>query len=157
MSHRVWRADPAEAETVARLLIGFRDHFGRDWPSDNAFLAGVERLIDNQECEFLLGAVDDDSPPQAVCQLRYRFGIWQAATDCWLEDLYVEPEARRSGLGRAVVEAAAGFARQRGCRRLELDVSEENEPALALYRSIGFSFKSDPARDLLLRLPLDDR
>jgi len=156
VSHRVWRADPAEAETVARLLIGFRDHFGRDWPSDNAFLAGVERLIDGQECEFLLGAADDDSPPQAVCQLRYRFGIWHAATDCWLEDLYVEPGARRSGLGRAVVEAAAGFARQRGCRRLELDVSEENESALALYRSVGFSFKSDPARDLLLRLPLGD-
>jgi len=155
VSIRIWKADPAEAETVARLLVAFRDHFGRDWPSENAFLAGVEKLIENVDTEFLLGAVDDDSPPQAVCQLRYRFGIWHAATDCWLEDLYVEPTARRSGMGKAVVIAAAGFARRRGCRRLELDVSEANQSALALYRSLGFSFKSERARDLLLRLPLD--
>ena len=41
MTPRVWVADPSEAEVVGRLLIGFRNHLGLDWPSDNAFLAGV--------------------------------------------------------------------------------------------------------------------
>ena len=156
MSIRVWKADPAEAETVARLLVAFRDHFGRDWPSANAFLAGVEKLIETVDTEFLLGAVDDDSPPQGICQIRFRFGIWHASTDCWLEDLFVEPAARRSGLGVALVEAACDSARRRGSRRIELDVSEENAEALALYESLGFSFKSDPVRDLLMRRSLGD-
>ena len=54
MSPRVWVAEPHEAETVARLLVGFRNHLGVDWPSDNAFLAGVERLIEDRGARFLL-------------------------------------------------------------------------------------------------------
>jgi len=156
VSVRVWRAEPHEAETVARLLISFRDSFGRDWPSDNAFLAGVEKLILDTQTDFLLAAADDDSPPTGVCQLRFRFGIWHAATDCWLEDLYVNPEARRSGIAKALIEFAVQQARARECRRIELDVSDANTPALALYESLGFGFKSDPDRDLLMRLSLSD-
>ena len=55
---RVWRAERREVQDVARLLVAFRDHLGFDWPSDNAFLAGVERLIDDPATEYLLGAPD---------------------------------------------------------------------------------------------------
>lgn len=156
MGVHVWKAEPHEAETVARLLVAFRDHYGRDWPSANAFLAGVERLIETPDCEFLLAAADEDSPPEGVCQIRFRFGIWHASTDCWLEDLFVLDSARGAGLGRALVEAVLDSARARGSRRVELDVSESNDAALALYRSLGFGFKSDPDRDLLMRRPLSD-
>ena len=139
---RVWRAEPAEAEIVARLLVAFRDHNGHDWPSANAFLAGVERLIEQLDVDFLLAAPDDDSPPAAVCQLRYRHSVWTAAPDCWLEDLYVAPEARRSGCGQALVEAAVARASERGCRRIELDTGDANTAARALYERCGFSNQS---------------
>ncbi|MGI8801951.1 MAG: GNAT family N-acetyltransferase [Solirubrobacteraceae bacterium] len=135
----VWRAEPHEAPTVARLLVEFRDHNGDDWPSANAFLASVERLIERPDAEFLLAAADGDAPPSAVCQLRYRFSIWVAAEDCWLEDLYVAETSRRRGLGRALVGAAVERARERGARRIELDTHETNAPAVALYESFGFS------------------
>ena len=99
---RVWVAEPGEAETVARLMVGFRNHLGLDWPSDNAFLAGVERLIETRDAEYLLGAAHDDAPPCGVAQVRYRFGLWWAAEDCNLEDLFVTEEARGSGVGRDV-------------------------------------------------------
>jgi GNAT superfamily N-acetyltransferase len=152
----VWRADPHEAETVARLLVGFRNHYGKDWPSDNAVLATVERLVEDPQVDFLLAAPDPDAPPAGVCQLRYRLSVWTAAPDCWLEDLFVEEQARRSGCGAALVEAALAQARERGCRRVELDTSEANEAALALYHRFGFSerSKSDPARDLFLGVKL---
>jgi len=156
VSVRVWRAEPHEAETVARLLVAFRDSFGRDWPSDNAFLAGVEKLILNVDTDLLLAAPNDDSPPTGVCQLRFRFGIWHAATDCWLEDLYVEPASRRTGVAKALVEFAVQQAQARGCRRMELDVSDVNEPAIALYQSLGFGYKSEPNKDFLMRLTLPD-
>lgn len=152
---RVWLAEPHEAEAVADLLVAFRDHMGRDWPSANAFLANVERLMEQGEADFLLAAADD-APPAGVCQLRYRFGIWYAAEDCWLEDLYVRPDGRRGGLGGALVAAALERARARGCRRVELDVSDANGPALALYARHGFATGKQPGtRDLLLRARLD--
>lgn len=152
----VWRAELHEAEIVARLLIEFRNWSGRDRPSDNAFLASVERLIERTDTEFLLGCPDGDSPPSGVCQLRYRFSVWTAADDCWLEDLYVQEPARRSGVGRALVEAARRRARERGCRRIELDVNEDNLGALALYRELGFSERSKhgAGRDLFMGLAL---
>ncbi|UGS38882.1 GNAT family N-acetyltransferase [Capillimicrobium parvum] len=122
------------------------------WPSDNAILAAVERLMEDPQTEYLLAARDGDSPPAGVIQLRYRFSVWTAAPDCWLEDLFVSAEARRSGCGAALVSLALERAALRGCRRIELDTNEDNEPALALYRRMGFSehSKTSGARDLFL-------
>jgi len=149
---RTWLAAPDEAGTVAGLLVQFRDHYGKDWPSDNAILATVERLMEDPQTEYLLAAPDGDETARGVCQLRYRLSVWTASPDCWLEDLYVEAAARRSGCGAALVEAAMERARARGCRRIELDTNEDNAPALALYHRMGFSERSkgDPGRDLFL-------
>ncbi len=153
----VWVADVDEAETVAQLLIGFRNHLGHDWPSDNAFLAGVDKLIEDRGADFVIGAPDADTPPAGIVVLRYRHSIWTASEDCLLEDVFVEERARGCGLGRALVEFSLERARERGCRRAELDVNEANEPALKLYESLGFGKKSTPwaGRDLFVNIRLD--
>ena len=153
MSARAWLAGPDEAEDVARLMIGFRDHYGRSEPPDQAFRAGVARLIADAGTEYLLAASSDDAAAGGVCQLRYRHSVWTAAEDCWLEDLFVDETARRAGLGEALVECAIGRARARGCRRIELDVSQSNGAAWALYERMGFSpgYKP-PAPNLLMGL-----
>jgi GNAT superfamily N-acetyltransferase len=152
-------AAPPEAGIVAGLLVEFRDHNGHDWPSADSFLASVERLMEQPSAEFLLGAPQDDSAPAGVCQLRYRHSVWTAADDCWLEDLFVRETARGVGLGAALVEAALDRARERGCRRVELDANEANDAALAVYRRLGFSERSKSAagagRDLFLGVRLD--
>jgi GNAT superfamily N-acetyltransferase len=150
---RAWLAGPHEAETVARLLVAFRDHLGYDWPSDNAFLAGVERLLDDRDTDFVLASADDDSPPSGVVQLRYRMGIWRAGRDCLVEDVFVEESARGHGVARALLDFATDRALERGCRRMELDVNEANTPALALYASFGF--QTGAPRDLYMRRHLD--
>ncbi|MDQ3371242.1 MAG: GNAT family N-acetyltransferase [Actinomycetota bacterium] len=149
---RAWVAGPEEAETVAELLVAFRDHLGRDRPSGNAFLAGVERLVEDPATEFLLAAPRDGAPPAGVAQLRFRHSLWTAAPDCWLEDVYVAEPARRRGVARALTQLACDRARERGCRRIELDASEGNAAALALYEALGFTARSkgSGARDLLL-------
>jgi ribosomal protein S18 acetylase RimI-like enzyme len=155
VSPRVWLAGPGEAETVARLLVEFRDWYGRDWPSERAFLAGIEKLMEDPATDYLLGAPDEDSPPAGVAQLRYRYGIWLAGTDCWLEDLYVSEQARGSGLGAALVRGAIERARERDCRRVELDVDRTNEAAQRLYRGLGFEDKGEGTDFLRLRLAQD--
>lgn len=156
MPVRAWRAEQHEAETAASLLIAFRNHNGSDWPSDNAFYAGVEKLLEDVNTVFLLASTDDDSPPAGVLQLRFRHSIWTAATDAWIEDLYVREDARRHGLGDALITLAIELVTERGCRRVELDTSEENAAALALYERHGFSThsKGGPGRDLFLGRPI---
>jgi GNAT superfamily N-acetyltransferase len=152
MTAHAWVAQLDEAEAVADLLVEFRDHLGVDWPSANAFLASVERLLEDRDTEFLLAAPDDDSAPAGVLQLRFRFGVWKAAPDAWLEDLFVRAPARRAGLGDALVALALERARERGAKRIELDTNEDNAGALALYERHGFSprSKGSTGRDLYL-------
>jgi len=154
---RAWVADPLEAEAVADLLVAFRDHMGGDWPSANAFLASVERLMEDIDTDFLLGAPEAGSPPAGVLQLRFRFSVWKAAPDAWIEDVYVAPSARRVGVAGALVTRAIERAAERGARRVELDCNEDNAGALALYERHGFSSRSKGAagRDLFLGRPID--
>ena len=153
---RAWVAQPDEAETVAALLVEFRDHMGSDWPSENSFLASVERLLEDRDTEYLLASRDDDSAPAGVLQLRYRFSVWKAAPDAWLEDLFVRADARRAGIGDALLTLAFERAHMRGARRIELDTNERNAAALALYERHGFSVRSKggAGRDLFLGRPL---
>ena len=127
-------AGPGDVAVVAQLLCDFRDHEGRHWPPDETMRAGVERLIGRDDGEFLLGG----DPPAGVVQLRYRYGVWWDAEDCCVEDVFVRADARGTGLGRALVSAAIDRARERGCRRMELDTGADNAPAQGLYRSLGF-------------------
>ena len=146
---RVWRAAPDEAPVVAALLAGFRDHLGYDGPDDASILRSVQRLIGREDSEYLLGA--SGNLAEGVAQLRFRWSVWWEAEDCWLEDLYVAETARGSGLGRALTEAVLDRARERGCRRVELDVSSENAPAQALYRSVGFDTGKTGGQDIFMR------
>jgi GNAT superfamily N-acetyltransferase len=152
MSARAWVARPEEAEVVAGLLVEFRDHMDHDWPSANAFLASVERLFEDPDAEFLLATPDDDSPPGGVLQLRFRFSVWKAAPDAWIEDVFVRADARRCGVGEALITLAIERAQSRGARRIELDTNERNAAALSLYERHGFSADSKGAggRDLYL-------
>ena len=152
---RVWRAAATEAGDVARLIAEFGSWFGNHEPGEQEIRASVERIMAGEDGEYLLGAVDDAGPPTGVCQLRFRWSVWKSTEDCWLEDLFVREEARRTGLGRALVEAALDRARERGCRRIELDVNEDNAPARALYEACGFlSEPKPPGRTLFIGRPL---
>jgi GNAT superfamily N-acetyltransferase len=136
-------------------MVGFRDFYGRSEPPDDAFRAGVEQLITRPDAEYLLAAAGDAAEPGGVCQLRYRHSLWTASEDCWLEDLFVDESARGAGVGEALVACAIDRARARGCGRVELDVSESNRPAWALYERMGFSpAYKPPAPNVLMGLRL---
>ena len=135
--NRVVLAGADEMPQVAVLLGDFHDHLGKARPPAKELEDSVRRVMEGADGEFLLGFLDEE--PAGFAQLRWRWAVWTRALDGWLEDLFVTEERRRSGLGRDLVEAVKDRARERGCLRLELDVDDDNEPALALYRSLGFS------------------
>jgi GNAT superfamily N-acetyltransferase len=65
------------------------------------------------------------------------FSSFECRSGIWLEDVYVRPEHRRGGIGRAVMEHLAQLARQRGHVRLEWVALDWNEPALSFYEGLG--------------------
>jgi ribosomal protein S18 acetylase RimI-like enzyme len=153
---RVWVAGEHGLDAVTGLMAAFRDWWGYDEPADDALRRSVAALLRDPGADFLLGAPGAGGAPAGVCQLRYRPSVWTGADDCWLEDLWVGEDARRSGLGRAIVAAAFERARARGCRRIELDVNERNAGALAFYESLGFTTEpKPPGRTLFLARRLD--
>ena len=152
----MWVAQASDRDAVTQLLGEFRDWWQKDEPSDPSITETVARLLDDPATEYLLAAAGDDDAA-GICQLRYRMSVWTHAEDCWLEDLYVREGQRGHGLGRALLEATLARARARGCRRIELDVQEDNASALSLYETVGFSAKpKGAARSLLLGMRLDD-
>src|SRR5262245_35923051 len=109
---RTWVAGEPDAEQVIRLLVGFRDHDGRDWPDADAFARNVALLIADPDTEFLLAGRTDQ--PEALIQLRFRLGVWRDGLDCLVEDVFVDEAARGAGLGRELMEFAVRRARERG-------------------------------------------
>jgi GNAT superfamily N-acetyltransferase len=65
------------------------------------------------------------------------FSTWLGRPGIWLEDLFVLPEQRGHGAGRALLAHLARLALERGCGRLEWSVLDWNEPSIAFYKRLG--------------------
>jgi GNAT superfamily N-acetyltransferase len=78
-----------------------------------------------------------DGEPVGFALWFTTFSTFLGRPGIWLEDLFVVPERRRAGVGRALLAHVAAEAVARGCGRLEWSALDWNEPALALYRQLG--------------------
>ncbi len=77
--------------------------------------------------------------PVAFALFFHTFSTFLGKPGIYLEDLYVRPEFRGAGAGRALLVHLARLAKDRGCGRLEWSVLDWNEPAIRFYRGIGAS------------------
>jgi len=87
--------------------------------------------------EALLGYLKDD--PAGFALFFHTYSTFLGRPGIYLEDLYVRPEFRGAGVGRALLVHLAKLARERGCGRLEWSVLDWNEAAIGFYRGIGAS------------------
>src|ERR1700682_2802431 len=67
----------------------------------------------------------------------HNFSTWQGRPGLYLEDLFVRPEMRGCGYGRALLVDLAKIARERGCGRMEWAVLDWNHPAIQFYHKLG--------------------
>ena len=131
----VRRAGVADAETIGRLLHDFNREFGEPTPGSRVLGDRVGRLLDAGDTAVLLGGCG----PDGLAVLRFRPAIWSDGLECYLAELYVVPDRRGQGLGRALMEAAVEYARSQGAHHMDLGTSEDDIAARTLYESLGFS------------------
>lgn len=67
----------------------------------------------------------------------HNFSTWEGRPGIYLEDLFVRPELRGHGYGKALLSELARLAIERGCARLEWAVLDWNEPSIAFYKALG--------------------
>ncbi|HEX2112149.1 MAG TPA: GNAT family N-acetyltransferase [Gaiellaceae bacterium] len=128
-------ASAADAPAFGRLLHAFNVEFGEPTPDSDVIAERAAPLIESGEVTVLFGG----EGPDGFAQLRFRPSLYTGALDAHLEELYVVPERRGHGLGRALLEAAMKHARERGAARIDLGTSEADVAARALYESAGFT------------------
>jgi ribosomal protein S18 acetylase RimI-like enzyme len=128
-------AEPADASEIGRLLHDFNEEFDDPTPGPAWLAERISRLLDERQTAVLLGGTG----PDGLAVLRFRPAIWTDALECYLAELYVAPEHRGRGLGRALMQAAIELAADRGADRMELGTGEQDLAARALYESLGFS------------------
>jgi GNAT superfamily N-acetyltransferase len=135
MSIAVRRASSADARALAPLFDRYRVFYGQapDMARARAFL---DARLDRGESVVLLA--ERDAQPVGFTQLFPSFSSVYTASLWVLNDLYVDASARRRGVAQALLTAAAGFARDTGALRLELETDHDNHAAQALYRRLGW-------------------
>jgi ribosomal protein S18 acetylase RimI-like enzyme len=129
------RAGIEDAENIGRLLHDFNSEYEERTPGPRALAERARQLLATDETIILLGGRE----PQGLAVLRFRPAIWMEALECYLAELYVVPDRRGQGLGRALMEAAIKLAREKGAAYMDLGTSEDDVAARALYESLGFS------------------
>ena len=98
--------------------------------------AALEQWIfDKQKAEVIFAVVDGKEIGFAL--FFHNFSTFLGRAGLYLEDLYVQPEYRGNGYGKAILKKLAAIAVERGCGRLEWWCLDWNKPSIEFYRSLG--------------------
>ena len=130
---------PARVEDVPIILELIRALATYERAPDEV-TATEEQLLDvlfgeKPVAEVLLAF--EGKSPVGFAIFFHNFSTWLRRPGLYLEDLFVKPEARGRGYGRALLVDLARIARDRGCGRMEWAVLDWNDPAIQFYRKLG--------------------
>ncbi len=138
---RIIRAGVTELDDATRLFDAYRVFYKQEsnMPAANNFL--FERMINHESVIFL--AYDQNDNAVGFEQLYMSFSSVSMMPIWILNDLFVAPEARKQGVGKALIAEAENLVKERGDKALVLETAQDNAPAQALYEKLGFSKESD--------------
>jgi GNAT superfamily N-acetyltransferase len=125
-----------QLELLLPLIAAYQRFYEVEQIDDERNRAFFSRFLAPSEDGMLIGAWRDEELVGYAC-LYWTFTSLAPAEIVLMNDLYVEPQARGEGVGRALIEASAAIARERGAQRLQWITATDNETAQRLYDSTG--------------------
>ena len=142
MTVRIRDAELADVPLIADLIRGL----ARYERLEDQVVMTEERLTaslfgERRYAETIIA--EDDGEPVGFALFFHNYSTFLAQPGVYLEDLFVVPERRGGGVGRALLERLAQIAVDRGCGRLEWAVLDWNEDAIGFYKRLGATPNSD--------------
>ena len=130
------RAGPADLDALAALFDAYRQFYEQpsDLPRARQWLRERLRFGESMVLVAKRGGI-----AVGFTQLYPMFSSVRTARTWILNDLFVDAGARRKGVARALLDAAAAFAREDGAMGISLETSQDNAAARALYRAAGWN------------------
>lgn len=135
MTTTISRAGPADLDALAALFDAYRQFYGQPGDVARARQWLRERLRFGESVVLLARR---DGALAGFAQLYPMFSSVRTAKTWILNDLYVDAGARRQGVARTLLDAAAAFARTDGAAGIALETAQDNAAARALYRAAGW-------------------
>ena len=136
MALAVRPAVPADLPLIADLVRALAEYEKlADQVRFDAAVLGEKLFGPRPYAEVLIGEIDGEAMGFAL--FFHNFSTFEGKPGIYLEDLFVRPEARGKGLGKALLAELARLAVERDCARLEWWVLDWNEPSIGFYRSLG--------------------
>ena len=135
MTVNIRPATPQDAALILRFIRELAE-FEREPDAVKATEEGLAHaLFDERSAEAVIA--EQEGKPMGFALFFHNFSTWTGRKGLYLEDLYVTPEARGSGVGTALLRHLAGIALDRDCGRFEWAVLDWNTPAIDFYTAMG--------------------
>lgn len=139
----------------AALVVGLFDLYRQFYkqPSDITTAENFisERLQNNESVIFV---ALEDGMPLGFTQLYPKYSSMRASKNWILNDLYVENNHRKKGIGEALIKTAMNFAKGEGATFVQLETAIDNYTAQSLYEAVGFEKQPPDTEFLLYRIPV---
>lgn len=135
-------ARPADAEAIQARIVDLAV-YEREPDAVRGTAADLGTALFGADPHVFCHVAEVDGQVVGIALWFLTYSTWEARHGIWLEDLFVVPEHRGSGIGTALLRTLAGICRDRGYRRLEWCVLDWNEPSIRFYESIGARPQSD--------------
>jgi len=140
---------PAKEADVPHILQFIRDLAEYEREPDAVLATEADLLRDGftepRRFHCIIAELNQDSAtiPAGFALYFYNYSTWRGHAGIYLEDLYVPPEHRGKGIGKALITRIAAIAVAEGCPRFEWSVLDWNTPSIDFYHQIGAVMKSE--------------
>lgn len=136
---------PATRADIPQILIYIRALAAYERAPDavTATVEGLERDGFGPNPIYFCLMAEHDGKAAGFALFFYNYSTWLGRPGIYLEDVFVEPELRGLGIGKALLERVAATAIEKGCQRLEWAVLDWNTPAIEFYRGMGAEFMDE--------------
>lgn len=136
MTTSIRPALPADSATIHSLILELAE-YERLTHAVQATADDLHRCLFGPRPYAEALIAEHDGQPVGFALFFHNFSTFRGSPGLYLEDLFVRPEHRGLGLGKALLTSLARIAVERGCARMEWAVLDWNQPAIGFYQSLG--------------------
>jgi GNAT superfamily N-acetyltransferase len=142
MATTIRPATPADAGTILHFIRALAKYER----APDAVMATEQDLLRDgfrDQPYFSCLIAEQDGVPAGFAFYFYDYSTWLGRPGIYLEDIFVHPEFRGLGIGKALLQRVAAIALEKGCARLKWQVLDWNTPAIDFYRAMGADFMDE--------------